>query len=201
MGVGSKGVGQTRLELTSGDELVAVSRDKTWPLLKTNDIINDVNYVTNLDHAEAGSEVQVSFHRQDGLNAPDSFVLIPPPFVIESPTSKESIGWDQTFSLKWTAAASAGEDMKATVEIECQQDSGKKTHRCKDFTFADNGSYEMNIASLFDNQEISELNGCEANLKLTRKEIGTLDANFGEGGFIYGRQIRSIKFAVDLPQP
>lgn len=66
----------------------------------------------------------------------------------------------------------------------------------------DDGEYVINASQLLfaTAGENNDIGGCDYNVHLKRSITGTLDPNYGEGGYIYGIQKRSISISIAAVQ-
>jgi hypothetical protein len=66
-----------------------------------NDSITSPDYIARFDY-QPGVDFVVSFNRQQGGNAPDSRVALPPAFTIVTPANNQQVTDGQTVLVSWT---------------------------------------------------------------------------------------------------
>jgi hypothetical protein len=148
--------------------------------------LSQVWYFTSFDGVSDGDKVYVSYLRGNPhVSAPDSYVVMPSPFTITSPTTGSDTLYSRTtdgIDISWLPANSNAA-VNLSVNANCEN-GGTATYSTD---LADSGSHTIAANT------IGSLTGpCTYTIKIEKSVTGTLDSHFGAGGIIKGRQIRGV---------
>ncbi len=186
--VGSGGIGGTLIEISNGDALQAYLDGEAYGLNKTSDLFG-VYYSATLPTASVNTQYKVSFERDEGISATESTVMLPEAFEITSDTSISATN-SATLDITWSPQGTG--KLTLIYSFSCQ---GGTDQSSDDFGFKnidDDGAFQIDLGDYL----ASDVTQCEGSIDLERASSGTLDSNFGEGGFINGVQRRSINIEV-----
>ncbi len=185
--VGS-GVGGSQLELTSSDSLTAFANGEEHTLTRVDDILSTY-YETAFSGDSVNTQFLVSFTRSEDTSAPSSTVMLPDPFGI---TSEQNLDFqfNDVVTLNWTPTADG--DLSFSFTYICSLEGGGSSRiSIAGDSSPDDGTYRFQLSDLPDNAT-----SCDGTVILERSQAGSLDPNFGEGGFIRGIQRRTYSFDV-----
>jgi hypothetical protein len=166
------------LQVTVNGETIAVDEHK------------GDKYTARVNTDAAGTEFSFAFLRGGDGDAPASKVTLPAPFAMEMVTLEAIRGTDGV-TFNWTPPQTSG-DMEYEFDGDCIfEKSGKAPDSV--------GTYTVKAS------EISELSAqkdqaCTVSVVLTRKNSGSIDPAFTEGGEISARQVRKAAF-LSKPAP
>ena len=189
LSVGSGGIFATGVELSSGDTLTATDGSTTRTLVKDSSLIGDVEYETTFSTEAEDTQFTVSLIRNSDDNAESSVVTLPAPYTLTAPTSVSGNG-NTTVALSWTPF---GESDPMTLEVDCKctKTNGGDTYLINSLTVTDDGSENYSVRALIDEDDPTVYDlGCDIDITMKRTRTGTLDAGYGEGGYIRAVQAR-----------
>lgn len=176
----------TYINLTSADNLTAVlNNNETITLSKIEKSRKEYYYTGTFSSDVAGAEnsvIKILFERSNAdVSALDSVVTLPAaPSGLASDKNLFQRS-NENISLSWNSSNTAGK-LRLTYSGSCIRDGS--------FDVVDNGSYTFNADAL--KSGTSTLNSCPVNFSLSRTVSGSLDTDFGEGGYLKATQIRTI---------
>jgi len=186
--VGSGGVGGTLVEISGGDGLRAYLDGVAYELTKTSDLFG-VYYAATLPTSSVNTLYQVSFERDEGVSATESSVMLPEPFEITSDTSISATN-SATLDITWSPQG-AGK-LTLMYRFSCEGGTNLSSDLFGSRSIDDDGAFQMDLGDYL----AADVTQCEGVIDLERTSSGTLDTNFGEGGYIQGVQHRSMNIAV-----
>ncbi len=186
--VGSGGVGGTLIEISSGDSLHAYLDGEAYGLGKNSDLFG-VYYAATLPTSSVNTQYQVSFERDEGVSALESVVMLPEAFQI---TSETSISTTKSATLDITWSPQGEGKLTLIYGFSCEGGTNSNSDDFGFRTIDDDGAFQLDLGDYL----ATDVTQCEGTIDLERTVSGTLDSNFGEGGFINGVQRRSITIDV-----
>jgi hypothetical protein len=196
--VGSNGIGSTSLELSPGDTLTVTANGIQKTMIEDASILGEFSYEASYDFDDGGTMFTVSFARNNGINAPNSNVVLPDGFIIQSPTSNDIFGPADSIPIVWSPS---GTSVLPTgqVSLSCFLNSAVMITETNVVTIgADTGVANLPVAAVIPVGLLDTSRLCEGEVRLSRWRRGNLDPNYGEGGDITAQQIKSQQFFVDL---
>lgn len=199
--VGSGGIIGTELKLAGGDQLVAKVGETTQALhSEENPILGSIRYVTTFDIEDSREPFKIQFQRTSEQSALESMVFIPRSFQISQPTHNSVYQFGETIPL--STSELAYQDIDLTIRCKTNDNI-----QLKEFAHFKGPRNQITPEELFHNIYDHQTTGrpdkskpCEIELVLSASEEGLLDKNFGEGGIIVGKQIRSVTFKAYPPK-
>lgn len=196
--VGSNGIGSTSIELSPGDTLTVTANGIQKTMIEDSSILGEFSYQANYDFDDGGTMFTVSFARNNGINAPNSNVVLPDGFIIQSPTSNDVFGPADSIPIVWSPT---GTSVLPTgqVSLSCFLNSGLMITDSSAVSIGtDNGVANLPVAAVIPLGSLDNSRLCEGEVRLSRWRRGNIDPNYGEGGDITAQQIKSQLFFVDL---
>jgi hypothetical protein len=176
----------TYLELSGGDRLVATAAGIEKELVESRTEFDQVHYVAGIPKDGGGTAFTVAFERPSGNgdDAPDSHVVLPPPFHLTAPASGALLEpATQALRIAWDRVATDPVDV--TVEGDCL-DTWER-HFDTDPGFVDIPARKLSTWGT---------ESCHADVTVARTRHGDLDPHFGGGGTIDARQVRRTYVVV-----
>ena len=180
------------IELADEDTLFAAVNGRVERLRKVILDIEDgeeiFDYEALFHNVDPGAQFVISLDRtgENGhWEAPNSFVTLPGPGDLFSPSDGQAIIGGGPLLLAWRAY-NAADRLKVTLAATCG-DANFITNVTKiDLRIIDSGSVEIDLQPLQSAIPSSVESGeiCKLNIELEGKQQGTLDTAFGEGGDI-----------------
>ena len=196
--VGSNGIGNTSLELGPADSLTVMANGIQKTMIEDASILGEFSYEANYDFDDGGTMFTVSFVRNNGISAPNSNVILPDGFIVQSPTSNDVFGQADNIPIAWTPS---GTTIVPTVQVSlsCFLNSAVMITETTAATItADTGVASLPVAAVIPTGSLDTSRLCEGEVRLSRWRRGNLDPNYGEGGDITAEQLESQQFFVDL---
>jgi hypothetical protein len=177
----------TFMELVETDTLTASTGDETQTMIDTS--IGDFHaYVADFDVEAEDTEFVVAFEREVDESAPNTTMSLPALFDVTGPEEAVTFSRsEEDITLTWEPSGSEDE-MYWSVTGDCFYDAEGEID-------GDPGTVVVEAGAL-ESVDEDEPTTCEATLTLTRSRLGDLDPNYGEGGAVFGRQIRSVDVLV-----
>lgn len=198
--VGSNGIGNTSLELSPGDSLTVMANGIQKTMTEDSSILGEFSYDAGFDFDDGGTLFTVSFVRNNGMSAPNSNVVLPDGFIVQSPTSNDVFGQADTIPIVWSPS---GTPIVPTVNVSlsCFLNSAVMiTDTSAATVTADTGVANLPVAAVIPIGSLDTSRLCEGEVRLSRWQRGNLDPNYGEGGDITAQQYQTQQFFVDLTQ-
>ncbi len=178
----------TYVALSDGDELAVTHGDETLTLSENH--LGDYYYYTaSVPTTGADERFVLSFTRAEEDSAPETVATLPAPMAFTSPAA------DTTFSRGTDAITVTWEPSGSTDDVNIDI-AGECFVNVMENLSGDPGTYTFEAGDL-ESREADEDDTCVATVTLTKKRTGTLDAAFGEGGKVYGAQVRELSLRVD----
>jgi hypothetical protein len=192
------GLGGTSLELAAGDRLTATANGIQKTLTEDVSVIGRFRYETTFDFDDAGTVFTVSFSRDRGVNAPNSTVMLPEGFTVQSPQSNDVFGQAEDIPIQWTPnGTTITPDIDVT--LSCTTTGGIVFSASEDVTTnGDSGVASLPVAAVIPIGTLDETRLCEGEVHFSRWRRGSLDSAYGEGGDITAEHIKRAQFFVDL---
>ena len=192
------GLGGTSLELVAGDQLTVTANGIQKTMTEDASVIGRFRYEATFDFDDAGTMFTVSFSRNNGVNAPNSNVLLPEGFIVQSPLNNDVFGQAQDIPIQWTPnGTSITPDID--VSLSCTTTSGVVFTASENVTLSgDTGVANLPVASVIPFGTLDETRLCDGEVHFSRWRRGNLDSNYGEGGDITAEHIERAQFFVDL---
>jgi len=183
----------TFIDLVDGDRLEAQHGLDQREMRREVSLFGAIDYHARFDD-DGDRTFRIAFMRDThdaeeaaclGDSAPDSTVVLPPPFEVQLdlPDGTRASRRNDDLVVTWTPSAS--DTMYVSLEGDCIQDWNKKTR--------DDGELRIDSGSLRRDQNSSG-DTCEVTVSLVRSREGRVDAAFGEGGHFLGKQVRSAQY-------
>ncbi len=198
--VGSNGIGSTSLELSPGDSLTVTANGIQKTMIEDASILGQFSYEASYDFDDGGTMFTVSFVRNNGISAPNSNVVLPDGFIVQSPTSNDVFGQADTIPIVWSPS---GTPIVPTIQVSlsCFLNSTVMITDISGVTVtADTGVANLPVGAVIPIGSLDTSRLCKGEVRLSRWRRGNLDPNYGEGGDITAQQIKTQQFFVDLTQ-
>lgn len=171
----------TFVELTGDDVLTATLQEETVVMNEIS-LGNLNSFVAEFQSDEPGVDYVISLERSLDEGAPNTVIQLPEPFEIDPPTITEFARGTEDLTITWTPADS-GDNMRVTIDGDCFL-----VHT--DELSGDPGTWTLEAGVLEDTG--TDSTNCEADITVERRQSGTLDPNYGEGGSATGIQQRTV---------
>jgi len=183
----------TNISLTADERLEATNGIQTKVLNRDTDFL-DVDYEIGFDNTDTSSPFQVTLFRANGEVIDGSSVFLPPDFDVSSPVTGQTFSVDGQLPITW-APPDSGNTIDLTVTTRCTLDTGSTSVSSSFFTVNDDGFENFSLVQLevANNGTIDRTQNCELSFNLERSRTGSLDPDFGSGGSIRSRQVRSVE--------
>lgn len=183
----------TQLELSGSDRLLAHANGITKELSMSGHIL-DLSYKARFDFIDADTEFRVELVRGIDVSAPNSVATLPLGFSLSTPDG-QTYARDQDITVSWDPAFTP-DIMHVTYKTTCQPSAGGIYTASQGIGLIDNGQYTINASELITDDPLFAGVDCEINIQVNRKRYGTVDGNYGEGGWFLARQRRSVTVSV-----
>jgi hypothetical protein len=178
----------TYVKLTGSDSLTATAAGETEEMTAQNNGGNVFRYTADLDATAEDTVVVFRFDRSIDDGAPSSRCTLPRPMVIEAPVDGDVFRRaDDDLVITWDTSGS-NQPIELTVEGACFDDLQVSLED-------DPGTYTIQAGTLASAGDPPS--ACEATVALSRRNNGTLDPGFGEGGLVVCSQVRTTTFRSD----
>ncbi len=194
--VGDGGLGATSLELSPGDTLTATANG-IEKVMTEDSSLGRFSYTASFDFDDADTVFTVSFARTNGLSAPNSNVALPDGFIVQSPTSNNTYGPNDTINIVWLPS---GTSIVPTIQVSlvCMLTNGLRLSSFESISLSsDTGVAFLPVAAVMPSGEIDTTMLCEGDVDFSRWRRGNLDRNYGEGGSISATHAETSQFFVD----
>ena len=196
--VGSGGIGRTGLELSAGDTLTATANGIQRPMTESSSVLGQFTYSANFGFDDGGTLFTVAFNRMNGISAPNSNVALPDGFLVQSPTSNDVYGVNDSIPIVW---APSGSSIVPSIDVAlaCTQTNGLRISTIETISLSsDSGSANLPVAAVIPIGTLDNSRLCDGTIYFQRWRRGNLDSNYGEGGQISAEQNEQGQFFVDL---
>jgi hypothetical protein len=166
-------------------------------LTEDSSIFGEYSYFTIFDFADDNTVFTVALERANGTSAPNSNVVLPEGFVIDSPLITDVFGTGQFIPISWSPSGTSI-NPEVFVSLTCTLVSGLSMTGSRRFTMiSDTGSINVSVSSAMPFATVDTSRLCEGEVTLSRWRSGNLDPNYGEGGQIDAEHAKSAQFYVD----
>lgn len=149
-----------------------------------NDSVYSPDYIARFDYL-AGVDYVVSFNRQQGQDALDSRVSLPPAFTLVTPADGQQVTDGDTVLVTWTPIGAEPARVAVGYEVECQFLTGPDGFSVGLLgTDADaDGQESADIDEIVDFGSISTspITSCSIELIVTHEHQGLIDPEFRNG--------------------
>jgi hypothetical protein len=182
------GTSNTFVRLGADDQLT-VNLGETTLEMEEVSLGELYSYIADFDTSEPGSTFNFAFNRVVDAGAPASTATLPEPFTLTGPQPDAVFSrTTQDISVTWENS-NMGDPMEVRITGDCIMDATLAVAQ-------DSGSF------LIDADTLESFDGtvdqaCDATISVYRRRPGTLDVGFGEGGLVYGSQLRTVKIRLD----
>lgn len=177
----------TYVNLEGDDRLTATAGETTLDL-EVNALGDYRDYTATFDVEAEDSLFTVAFLRTVDEGAPASTMTLPAPFALAGPAAEDVISRQADITLTWEPAGT-NDAMSWRVNGECFFDAYGQVQ-------GDPGTVVIPAGSLESVNEDAPT-ACEATVTVWRSRAGALDPGFGEGGAVFGQQLRQLTFRSD----
>ncbi len=182
------GTSNTFVRLGADDQLT-VNLGETTLEMEEVSIGELYSYIADFDSSEPGSTFNFAFNRVVDEGAPASTATLPEPFTLMAPQPAEVFSrTTQDIPVNWENF-NMGDPMEVRVTGDCIIDANLVVAQ-------DSGSFLIESGTL-ESFEGTVDQACDATIMVYRRRTGTLDVGFGEGGLVYGSQLRTVKIRLD----
>lgn len=178
------------------DKMSATAKGSTQLLTKGGGFWDWWTYGAIFNHDEP-TEFVVALEREKDNSAPSSKVILPDKFTIDTPKTNEIFRKGDQLTVKWSPSGKT-EKMDISVSVDCDPSAGMISSILQSMPANDTGSKTISIAKLLSsfNQGINNSSNCSGKVEVSRYMAGTLDSNYGAGGSIKAKQVRSREFII-----
>jgi len=194
--VGSGGLFNTDLELENGDRLIATAALVTKVLNEERGLLGGFTYTTTFGFDTPGIEYLVAFDRAVGTDALDSHVTLPQAVSFLQPDANQMFNSGDLVQISWDNVL-PNRSLGLVYTTRCPVPGGSSVYSGSR-SIPDSGSYSISTATLLGQAALNTPPGesCTTDLDLSRTNIGQLDPNFGEGGSITAKQVRTRRISI-----
>ncbi len=197
--VGNGGFGRTSLELTGGDSLTVLANGIQKTMTESS-VVGRFRYTASFAFDDADTMFTVAFNRDNDVDAPNSTVALPAGFSVASPSSNDVFGSTEDIPISWMQSGTSIVP-SIHVTLSCTLTNGFTVSDTEMVLLgSDSGAASLPIAAVIPDGTLDTTRLCEGNVNLSRRRIGDLDPNYGEGGQITGEHYEDAQFFVDLSQ-
>lgn len=183
------------IDLSEGDTLTATANGITKTLSR------DISYETSFNFDEGGAEFVISLERNEGEDMPSSRVELPQKFAILMPNVDEILNSGETITVTWSPSVES-ETIEVSYRGDCiSKDSGSEIHFGRGYIINDVGTHTVSVDDILnvfgEHEEFNKNITCPSSISIERVNTGTIDPNYGKGGVITAKQIRSISIGIN----
>ena len=184
------------VHLSNGDTLLASAGGQTQVMREQTDLFGKVWYTATFNVGDQeGILFNITFDRNDGVDAPNSNVTLPSPFVFDQPIADDTFSWQtDTMTVSWTPGLAGDRDefRFAGVCVVPDPDSGtvRRTISTTISLAGDQGNTSIFLPNLIPPNSICGANNFE--IKIERMRNGSVDPAYGEGGRFKATQKRNL---------
>ena len=177
----------TFLELVADDSLTASTGEETQELIEQS-IGDYFSYVADFDVDAEDTEFVVAFERTVDEGAPNTTLSLPALFDLTGPEEGVTLSRsEEDITITWESSGTEDE-MLWSASGGCFFDASGGIE-------GDPGTFTIEAGTL-ESVDEDEPETCEATLVITRSRVGDLDPGYGEGGSVFGKQMRSVDILV-----
>lgn len=159
-----------------------------------NDSLDSPDYIARFTF-QPGVEYVVSFNRQEGQNAPDSRVTLPPAFTLVTPVDRQQVTDGQTVIFEWTPTGAPAR-VSLNYAISCASAAGTTVSSGDLGTDSNSDGREFIRIDPIINDTRSSATGpftkCDIDLKVSHELRGRIDPAF-RGGTAVGIVSRTAR--------
>jgi len=179
----------TFLELGPDESIVATSGtdEKT---LSRKSLLGAISYVGTFTGDQADKDFKVAWNRGDGfVSAPSTQLSLPAGFDLTAPVGGATFSRaNDDLVVTWAPASTSDELLWEVITSTCAREMKSNT------ITGDPGTFTIAAGTLTSIQG-HETETCDTTLLLIRRRLGELDPAYGEGGWVVGRQVRTVTFS------
>lgn len=198
--VGSNGTFGTDLNLSSSDTLTAIANGETKVFSKKTDLLGAIDYRTSFASNEGDRQFRVSLDRANNTSMPNSTVTLPQAFSVTSPINGAQFDTvsNTSIELRWNPPGYL-ENVSIHFMFECDGPTiTDEVIFAEKETLPDNGLATFDVGALLADRGLPDTGSCDTNIEVRRTVTGTLDPNYGEGGYIRARQLRDVDVVIEF---
>ncbi len=149
-----------------------------------NDSIYTPDYVARFDY-QSGIDFVVSFNRQQGQNALDSRVALPPDFTIVTPADHQQVTDGETVVMSWTPSGAPAR-VSLTFEADCAFVGGSSGFSVGTLSTDPDGNGQESVAidpivTFARSNSTSTISSCSIELIVRHELQGRVDPAFDDG--------------------
>jgi len=193
----------TDLELEQGDQLVAsASGGASFVMREDKEFLGGVEYKATFLFDTENTRFNVEFNRPSGVSAPDSFVIMPAPVSLVTPTVGQTFKRSENISISWTPVSNNMSKIKVySSRASCTDANGQiitqsLNSNSVQFEF-DPGGVTRVASSYIAARALSDpAASCVVSLRIVRTQKGVIDRAFGEGGRISANRSDTVDIRV-----
>lgn len=179
------------IDLSAGDRLVVAAGGFRKSLVADSGV-----YLASFNIDEGGIDYVVTLERNRDVDMPNSVVTLPPRFDIVAPDAGELFNAGDIFNVAWAPSSGSGQVTVSYAGDCVSAASRSQIHFGREFVVDDTGAHSVQVNSVLDvfgdHSEFDRGSICSAQISVERKNIGTLDPNYGKGGTISAAQTRTV---------
>ena len=209
----------TYIDLVDGDLLTVSANGITKHTSKDKSILNAITYRTSFNHHD-NNEYVVSFARENGIDAPNSNVVLPFAVGLTQPDKNSEFSIYDSVTFVWSSLDETDKTTMLSFKSSCQLSDGstKTGNRSETITMREGSSTktlaindilpnylavsgpdgETILIEPTDTNAIPRVNQCDITILLQRRRQGNLDSAW-DGGSIAGIQEREINIKYAAP--
>jgi hypothetical protein len=170
----------------TGDDRLVVSAGAVEKRMTEINVLNAVSHHAEFGTIAAGTEFTVSLIRTVDAGAPSSIATLPEPFTIDPPATSASRA--ASLTLTWAPSGTA-DQMAWELEGDCIE-------REFDVVTGDPGTATIAAGRVRQRMAAGTADSCEMTVTIRRAREGILDPGYGEGGTVFGRQLRRVSLTT-----
>ena len=149
-----------------------------------NDSITSPDYIARFDY-QSSVDYVVSFNRQEGQNAPDSRVTLPPAFTIVTPANRQQVTDGETVLVSWTPTGAPAR-VHLSYDAECTHAVGSNSFSSGTLSSDSNadGRESVRIDPIVDfarTGATSAITRCSIDVTVSHELQGRIDSAFRNG--------------------
>jgi hypothetical protein len=149
-----------------------------------NDSIFNPDYIARFDY-QPGVDYVVSFNRQEGQDAPDSRIVLPPAFVIVTPANHQQVTDGDNVLVSWTPTGTPAR-VSLVYDAECTHAAGPNSVSSGTLGHDANGDgrESVSIDEIVDfvrSSSPQRVTGCSIDVTVQHELQGRVDPAFDDG--------------------